>query len=454
MKNPTSYVILSLLILHAIFCSRAAMGQKRSDALPPQLDGSMMPINLHDADSIPIWGDSLRPVYAAYVARHGARFLSSQKKVASLQNILYAKAISSSLTTRGERFLKLIGEITKKTGSDWGELTDVGIYEQHRLARQLNMLVPELVKNASIRACATYVPRVVMSMYQFCWELDRLNPSVELYQGFGRRYNPLLRFFTTDSLYRHWREEGDWKEIYHEFMQRNVSVEPAVRLLGSTDGFSPDSLRDITMMMYGVLQSLRAAYVGEPDEYFMSEEEYRACWMADNLEQYLRNTISPADTSCAGAASYLLSTIIKDADEALGIKQPYQDLPASNNDSAAYDSACHNNKSRKPGDESISFDASLYFGHAETLMPLFSLMDLPGCRAIPLDYNDVADQWRNYDIVPLGANLLIIFLKNKEGEIYTATRLNGKFIRPLKGKQEIVDWRDLSGYWRTLLIDD
>ena len=48
--------------------------------LPPELDGTMMPIDLSRCDTVPVWGDTLKPCGAVYVSRHGARFLSSENR--------------------------------------------------------------------------------------------------------------------------------------------------------------------------------------------------------------------------------------------------------------------------------------------------------------------------------------------------------------------------------------
>ncbi len=394
-------------------------------SLPEYLDGSMMPINFSFADSTACWGDSLKPVYAGYLARHGARFLSSAEKVTKLQNILLEKVKTRSLTTDGEAFFSILSHTSEATGGKWGALSPVGIMEQHRLAAQTNSLIPELLHKGDLYARGSYVPRVVMTMYQFCHSLGRMNPSLEMDAASGKRFNDLVRFFTTDSTYRQFRKNGDWKAVYEDYVARNVPVEPALRLIGSSGNVSSDSLRKITMMEYAVLQGLRAAGLPAPTTRFMSENEYRACWKASNLEHYLRNSINPLSNSAAAAASSLLMTIIADADDYLKYRSD------SENDSR----------------ESSPVPFNLYFGHAETLMPAFSLMDLPGCKAMPDDYETLDEVWKDYDIVPLGANLLIVILQSDSGKLYAATRLNCKFIAPIEGMGKVVEWNRLRSFW-------
>lgn len=407
-----------IFLLFLLLQSSLLINAEKYNTLPEILDGSMMPYNFSNSDTLPIWDDNMHPVYISYVARHGARYISSARKVTQLRDILYPLAVTGGLTKKGEKLLELTGKVIKASEGNWGELSSVGIYEQHRLASQIHTLVPEITRKGRFYACATYVPRVVMTMNQFCWQIDKLQNSVELYEGAGKRYDKLLRFFATDKDYSHWRKDGEWKEVVKEFMTINVPEKPAASLFLNPEKLSADSLRNISMMEYDLLQSLRAMAFPAPDNYFMSEEEYYSCWLTDNLEHYFRNSISPLNASSATAASYFLNTIIENTDAVCN---------------------ADNLKSDKT--------ANLYFGHAETLMPLFSLMNLPGCRSLPNDYNDVAKEWNIARITPLGANLLLIFLRGDDEKLYVATRLNGHFIEPVKEEGLIIEWQKLKNYW-------
>lgn len=388
-----------------------------NEPLPARFDGSMMPYDFSLTDSTFTVPDSLQPVYVCYVARHGARFLSSPKKVERLQKALYGKAMSKSLNNTGERFFSLLSEVIKKTGADWGALSDVGKAEQVRLAREMCGLFPGLMKSGEIEAEATYVPRVVMTMYEFCHTLARNSSDLRIYASDGKQYNGILRFFETDSAYRTYRADGEWKEAYADYVEKNVPYAPAERILGENSGYSKKELRTLTMDMYGIMQGLPAMGLPQPDTEFMSPAEYEACWKAANVEHYLRNTITSFSSSAGTAAGNLLNRIISDADEEFA------------------------------GKEAQPLNASLFFGHAETLMPLFSLMGLPGCFALPLDLESLSDQWKDYEVVPLGANLVIGFYRSPSGSVYATARLNGHFVEPVKDCGRIVPWTMLRDHW-------
>ena len=80
-------------------------------------------------------GDSLKPVMINYVARHGARFLSSQNKVSDLRAEMLKAKQYNSLTRQGSAFLQLLDNVENTTAQRWGALDSLGVVEEETLAR-------------------------------------------------------------------------------------------------------------------------------------------------------------------------------------------------------------------------------------------------------------------------------------------------------------------------------
>lgn len=413
MKRVHSIYFLLAVVLYSL-SSLSAAGRR---PLPAAFDGSMMPYDFAATDSMPVVPDSLRPVYIGYVARHGARYMTSPDKLRNLSKMLYDTALKSRLTPEGERFHLLIKKMEEAGAGKWGMLSDVGVDEERRLGADMARIFPDLFRKGEVNAVSSYVPRVVMTMYQFLFSLESNKTGINMSTLSGKELNPLLRCFHTDSIYDAYRAHGDWEPVYEEYFRQFVSPEPARRLLGAIHENDREKLRKITMQIYDVLSSCRAAGIEPPTDEFMTEAEYRGCWLADNLEHYLRNSVSPLSTSCAKATAPLIRRIISDADTAL----------------------------TAPEGKGRIFNG--YFGHAETLLPLLSTMGVEGCFYLPLDYADLYKHWRVQEITPLGANYMIIFMKSESGRIYVSTRLNGRNISPLPDSPMTVPWNDLKEYW-------
>lgn len=393
------FFILTIL-LASIFCTKAQKWQ----ALPPELDGTMMPYDFsQSATMIP---DSLSVVHVEYVARHGARYLSSSKKVDTLLATLLKAKKNKTLSPHGTEFLNLLNKVNASSEGKWGLLSPIGIEEERRLAEQM-IQADSAILNTKVNAISTYVPRVVESMYIFTYTLTQNSADVEITAASGKRFSELLRFFDTWPPYAFWLKNGDipdgWGEPLRRFEEDHLPTAPAQRLFTIT--LDKKELQKISSEMYGVLQSLRATGMGVPTTQWMSESEYRSCWETINLNHYLKRSLSSLSSLPVRGATPLLLDIINSADNAVAMGE--------------------------------DIGANLRFGHAETLLPLSALMGLNGCVALPLDYNLLSSEWKDYEITPLGANIRILYARTSSGALYAGVWLNSR---------KVVDWTP----WTTL----
>ncbi|MDE5869752.1 MAG: hypothetical protein K2H18_05925, partial [Muribaculaceae bacterium] len=275
--------------------------------------------------------------------------------------------------------------------------------------------------------------------------------------------------FDTFSQYRDFRNDGAWKKIYDDYLQRHVSDRPARRLFKSDKGQDAKHLRKLTMEMYGILQGNRASgFRADPDEWF-TKEEYEACYKASNLVHYLRNTPNSLDPYCAPATAMLIEKIIGDADQAL-----------SNNRLSSFTSLSSDTQTVSSGgtipDTGAENIFSGYFGHAETLLPMLAVMNIPGCWFPFTNFENIDSNWKLQEITPLAANLTIIFLHKTQPEssqakavskeakeeskyakeksekansdILVSLRLNGRNISAYPGAPQFIKWSDLKEYWQ------
>lgn len=138
-----------------------------------------------------------------------------------------------------------------------------------------------------------------------------------------------------------------------------------------------------------------------------------------NLRHYYQRSVSEVSSLPAKAAGPLLRDIISKTDSAVAGK--------------------------------TNLAASLRFGHAETVIPLFALMRLPGCYVPDASAGEVAARWCDRDVSPLGANLMMVVLKARSGEDYAALRLNGKWISI--GNKKLMPWPELRSLWESYMRD-
>ncbi len=74
-------------------------------------------------------------------------------------------------------------------------------------------------------------------------------------------------------------------------------------------------------------------------------------------------------------------------------------------------------------------------------MPLLSLMKIPGCSYLTRHFDTVALHWRDFDIVPMAANLQMILFRSDTGTYYVRVDLNERPVKPIPGSDLIyVPW--------------
>lgn len=406
--------IIAFLSLHNI---NAAGYQE----LPAILDGSM---HLYDFSAVEpsVIPDSLTPVQVCYIARHGARYLTSENKISAVEKILNKAKSAGSLTRLGEECLQLMGEVRRSTSGRWGMLTEIGIEQERRLGQQMAQMYPGLFssENSRIEAVSSYVPRVVETMDNFIVPVIEKNTGLFVSASSGRVYDYLTRFFAVNPAYNEWRHSGEWREVYDKFVNDSIPLGPAQRLTGTRSVLTQKEQKQLAYDLYKVLQGLRAMNLPAPSTKWMTEDEYRLCWQATNIEKYFQYSLSSLSAIPARGASDVLLALLNQMTLMEGYREKAAPQPAS-----------------------------LYciFGHAETLLPVFSLLGIEGTVALPLDYSNLQDEWNDAILTPLAANLEIIFCRSEKDILYSAMRLNGKNISPVGDGRKIIPVSELRHYW-------
>lgn len=359
--------------------------------------------------------DSLTPVFVNHVGRHGARFLSSPKTSVDLARALHKADSAGVLAPLGKSLLGLVDYVMEISHNRWGALDSLGMAEQRGIASRMFRAYPGLFANGKVDAISSYAPRCVMSMYEFTHQLDRLNNTVEIYTSSGRQNSSLMRPFDVDKEYIEWYKGKSWEVPYEMFFETTVPASPARRLVTDAGFFTQQEALDVAWNEYRVLSGLPAMGIDVDMSGYFTKEELNALWSCQNLRHYLVRTATTVSTEPALIASELLLDLITTLDEAV------------------------EGKNRA--------DVALRFGHAETLMPLLSLMRLKGCYYMTNYFDTVALHWRDFYVVPMAANLQIVLFRTSKGGYCVRVDLNERPIPLLPDSDELyVDWSTARAY--------
>lgn len=373
----------------------------------------MMPLDTAPYYNLPQLPDSLRVIGMNHIGRHGARFLSKASKTGAVDAMLKEAEDKGRLTAAGRRFRQLLAKMDSITSGRWGALSEVGQEEEKFIARKIFEHWPRL-QDGDVEARSSKVSRVANSMYAFCGELASLKHGGNIIASEGPKYSPLLRFFETDSSFLKFKSGGEWLPIYKRYMAAVAPEAPARRLVV---GLTPEQARKLSMDMYGVVSGFAAVGVETDRSEWFSYDEYLQAWKISDMEHELLRTNAVSAIAPLSAAPLLRCLLAYEVNLDQG-----------------------------------SAPVVLNFGHAETLMPLLALMGVEGCVApeggtspysLPL--------WRDYEVVPLGANLIMIWTEAPSGTRYVLTLLNGRPVSPAPGLTPLCAANDLAAAWTSRL---
>lgn len=397
--------ILTSIAAHAI-----------SPLSPDQCRGSAMPYVA--PAKVVEHPDSLTPVMINHVGRHGARYLSSPSQVGKVLTFLDDAAASAQLTPLGQGLRHLCYRVSNISEGNWGALDSIGIDEQQGIAHRLCQAYPQLVRAAHIRAISSFVPRCIMSMDCFTHRIARSDNSVTITTSSGRINSPLMRPFDLDTTYIAYLHSHPYSQAYKTFYDSIVPTAPAKRLINTT--MSPDRLRDGSFALFRMLTGLKASGITVNLDTYFTIDELNALWTIHNLDQYLVRTATTFSTIPADIAAPLLRDIIATTDSFI--------------------------------DGNIDTPIILRFGHAETLMPLLSLMHLPGCYYTSPDLATVSAHWRNFHVVPMASNLQLKLFRAPSGLYYVRADLNETPVPLIASRPDIyIPWNQARDYLLSML---
>lgn len=408
-----SLTIIATLVL-SIFIARGADPTDTSYSFQ-QCEGSAMPYPV-PTESVTL-PDSLTAVFINHVGRHGARFPSSPKNVTTLIRELAKADSAKALTPAGEELLTLAKFVSETSRNRWGALDSLGMAEQRGIASRMFRNYGMLFNDTRVNAISSYSPRCVMSMYEFTHQLDRLNNHIEITTSSGRQNSPLMRPFDLDPDFIEWAKSGDWKAAYEMQFETMMPTAPARKLFKGeyAKEMTNDDARKVSFHAFKLLQGLSAMGLPSKMDRYFTREEANQAWSCTNLSHYLERTASTLSTLPAEIAAPLLTDLLTTAEAAVEGKQQYAVM--------------------------------LRFGHAETLMPLLSLMHLDGCYYLTNYFDTVALHWKDFHVVPMASNLQMILVKSKSGKMYVRFDLNERPIPLLPGSDIIyTPWEQAQEY--------
>lgn len=356
--------------------------------------------------------DSLEIVMINHVGRHGARYPTGPMAADVVRKLLLKAYDAGTLTEPGRRLMDVADMVAEAGAGRWGRLDSLGIAEQREIAARMFVSFPQLFgAGARVDAVASFKPRCVMSMFAFLHQLTLLNQGgLVINSSSGTAVSDtLLRFFDTDKLYRQLIMSDTIDNIVADYERTTIPDAMVVRVLSRLAGptLPDDSLerRNVASAVYSLLSGCGAMEMDIDPADWMKHDEYERFWAVKNLRQYLRYSANTVSALSAAQAAPLLEELVRSTDSFLH------------------------------GDGSAP--VKLRFGHAETLMPLMSLMRVRGAYYLTRQLETVASRWRDFYLVPMAANLRLTIFRGPSGRHYVRLDINERPVPILPSSEQI-----------------
>lgn len=359
--------------------------------------------------------DSLTPVLINHVGRHGARFPSSARHTVDMHHALTKSDSLGTLTPLGRRLLGVTDYVIERCHNYWGALDSLGMAEQRGIASRMFLTFPTLFIGGTVDAISSYSPRCVMSMYEFTHQLDRLNNDVAIYTSAGRQNSPLMRPFDLSKPYQDYIRSKVWETPLNDYTAGQVGNSALKRVLGTTYPMSASESAKLAMDEYYTLAGLQAMSLDIDLSDYFTRDEINRLWSVFNLKQYLQRTATTLSAEPADIASQLVLDLVNTTDAAIK--------------------------------GSTDATVNLRFGHAETLLPLYSLLKIDGGYYLTNYFDTVARHFRDFDLVPMAANMQMILFKTSAGKYYIRIDINEHPVTLIPNDDRIyLPWSEARSY--------
>lgn len=299
------------------------------------------------------------PVYISHFARHGSRWLPSEERY---ENVLHTFQDTLNLTALGRDVRHRLLLIAADAHGRAGDLTALGARQHRDMAQRMVERYPTIFcDSAVVSARSSIVGRCIMSMHAFTLRLAQLKPTLDIQAEAHHRYMNYIAY-TSPAI-----------KALEDSIQSRWVMDPS-RLMKSLfiQPLQGEAARNLASELHTLASDMQNVRIGISLYDIFTQKEMQQIYDMHNERMERCNGCNDPHRIPQQCAASLWQNIVCQADCALS-----QGTPA----------------------------ASLRFGHDTSLYRLLSLLGL---------YNG---EKRMDVIIPMGANLQLIFYRNTAGHV-------------------------------------
>lgn len=341
--------------------------------------------------------DGKKAFYISHYGRHGSRYLIDKNDYIGPLKTLTDANEKGKLTPLGQEVMASIEKMRSESASRYGELTELGALQHRQIANRMFHRFPEVFKgDVCVDAKSTVVIRCILSMENALQELITLNPKLRVKHDASDHDMYYMNFNDKETTKNRFNENT--KTFNENWENKNVHPERLMSTLFNDADYAslyvPE--RQLMLQLFSLATAVQNSEVRHDvdlyklftnDELYTLWQKYNIGWFQEFGSNALNGGTQPF------CQRNLLKKIIHEADSCM-----------------QYD---------KPG-------ATLRFGHETMVLPLTCLLDLNGYGKTMTPDKLEENNWINYRIFPMGANVQFIFYRAnpKDKDILVKVLLN------------------------------
>lgn len=420
--KKTVFLLLALGVLTLKLGAQTTLDEIRSRN---ELAGGNMAVYPVPAESLTPAPRGYVPFYLSHYARHGSRYRIDEGDYTKPIETLQRAKDQGVLSEKGMLVLTELQQIYEAAKLRYGDLTEVGANQHRGIGRRMYLHFPEIFSKAvRVDVRSTTVIRSILSGVNELKELQALNGKLHITMDASPHDMDYMNH--NDEVLNRLLRQTDVGRVVGSAVSRRTSPERMMNLLFTDRDYIRWVVDSESLMtqLYDVatsVQDMDQTFDFDLLSLFTAEELYDR-FQGGNAWWYL--AFGPA-AETRGLMPYrmvpLLENILDSADEAL----------AATTESAA-----------------------LRFGHDTIIMPLAALLELDHWGEPVPNLSDLAEIYPNYRLIPMAANIQIVFYKHrKTGDVLVKFLLNERecAIPVPTDMAPYYHWNDVRTYYRNKL---
>ena len=363
-----------------------------------------------------------KPFYISHYGRHGSRYMTSNRYYEYAVPKLDTAAQLGILTAKGTEVLEMLHVAYDDALNRDGDLTPLGGRQHREIAHRMYERFPELLSQPlHVDARSSTVGRCMISMFNFCQELQGLNPELDIRMDASRRD---MRFVVANEHIK--LDETPQAVEYGERLDRMIDkVYKPARLFKTlfTDVAKAGEFIDGQNLMNCLwnvshdMQSVPELGISLLD--VLTKEELWGMFVIDNSGWMVISGLVPGSTPYYLYQKEVRDSIVSFADRAIGSGEP---------------------------------SLSLRFSHDSSVLPLAYLMGLKEAMGATTDIEHLYKRISLDKIIPMAGNIQLVFYRKDGSDDILVKFLLNENETSIPVKTDVAPyyhWKDVKSYWES-----